>query len=156
MFCRDARLTRQIHALIRLRFQPYLSVIPATLQDLRRSPSFTKSSTVHGHSQKSFKNIKPNWTFSFLKLPISGGNGSSSEDDDSPYLPERDYLEAYQKLKSAINYTVRFGFCFEKETMLDKKEKKRGRRRERGLWNARQKSLIHFAGVTWLVINLFW
>ena len=43
-FCEDARLIRQIHALIRHRLLPYKSFVPAILQDLRPSPSFTKSS----------------------------------------------------------------------------------------------------------------
>ena len=45
-FCGDVRLIRQIHALIRHWLLPYKSFVPAKLQDLGPSPSFTKSSIV--------------------------------------------------------------------------------------------------------------
>ena len=44
-FCGDSRLIRRIRVLIRPRSSPYTSlIVPAKLQDLRSSPSFTKSS----------------------------------------------------------------------------------------------------------------
>ena len=43
-FCEDDRLVRRMHVLSRPRLLPYTSVVPAKLQDLRPSPSFTKSS----------------------------------------------------------------------------------------------------------------
>ena len=40
----DDRRIRSMHVLIRPRLLPYTSIVPAKLQDLRPSPSFTKSS----------------------------------------------------------------------------------------------------------------
>ena len=46
-FCGDDRRIRSMHVLIRPRLLPYTSIVPAKLQDLRPSPSFTKSSIFH-------------------------------------------------------------------------------------------------------------
>ena len=43
-FCGDDRRIRSMHVLIRPRLLPYTSIVPTKLQDLRPSPSFTKSS----------------------------------------------------------------------------------------------------------------
>ena len=43
-FCGDDRRIRSMHVLIRPRLLPFTSIVPAKLQDLRPSPSFTKSS----------------------------------------------------------------------------------------------------------------
>ena len=43
-FCGDSRLIRRLHVLIKPRPSPYTSILPAKQQDLRPSPSFTKSS----------------------------------------------------------------------------------------------------------------
>ena len=46
-FCGDNRRIRSMHVLIRPRLLPYRSIVHAKLQDLRPSPSFTKSSILH-------------------------------------------------------------------------------------------------------------
>ena len=45
-FCGDDRRIRSMHVLIRPRLLPHTSIVPVKLQDLRPSPSFTKSSIV--------------------------------------------------------------------------------------------------------------
>ena len=42
-FCGDIRLIRRMHVLIKPRPPPWTPLVPAKLQDLRPSPSFTKS-----------------------------------------------------------------------------------------------------------------